>query len=340
MNISTKDQLVHNGQIEFGFFSTPIQNVNLIDAKIAGPLPVPKVLKNLRLKEFQAFQGGDENYFYHVALFNAKLMGFVQIRILDIKNKEHYLYEKKVSPLQFNIPNNILNSTNSYQSKGISIHVENKLTEEYIKITFKAKGKKGQPDIEGEIIGDFKNSDHMIVSVPFGKNTGMYAHKSIIPMTGSIQLGKQKHQFQKEQSFFMCDDHKGFYPYIMKWDWLTAAFVKEGKVYGLNLTKNQSIDNERHNENGIWIAGKLHRLPGIRFYRNDKTWQIKDKNDRIQLTFQPMYSNVVKINLGPLGKSDYEGPLGTVSGSIKLDNGELINFEEVTAFAEKQYIRM
>lgn len=340
MNINTKAQLVHNGQIEFGFFSTPIQNVNLIDAKIAGGFPLPKFLKNLRLKEFQAFQGGDDNYFYNIALFNAKLMGFAQIRILDIKNKQQYLYEKQVSPLQLKIPNNILNSSNSYKSKGISIHIENKLEEEYIKITFQAKGKKELPDIKGEIVGDFKNCDHMVVSVPFGKNKGMYAHKSIIPMTGNLQLGKQQHQFQKEQSFFMCDDHKGFYPYVMKWDWLTAAFVKEGRLYGLNLTKNQSIDNENHNENGIWIDGKLHRLPGIHFYRNATTWQIKDKNDRIQLSFQPIYPNVVKINLGPFGKSDYEGPFGLVSGSIKLDSGEVILFEEVAAFAEKQYIRV
>ncbi|MCP4442873.1 MAG: DUF2804 domain-containing protein [Aureispira sp.] len=340
MSISTKEQLVNDGKIEFGFFQEPIENVNLIDARISSLVKIPKFLKNLRLKEFQAFQGGDENYFYNIALFNAKLMGFAQIRILDIKNKKQYLYEKQVNPLQLRIPNNILNSTNAYKSKDFSVHIENRLRDEYIKISFSAKGEKGLPDVEGSITGDFKNCDHMVVSVPFAENRGMYAHKSIIPMSGFLNLGSDRHRFEKDQSFFMTDDHKGFYPYVMKWDWITAAFVKNGKVYGLNLTKNQSIDNERHNENGVWIDGKLHRLPGIHFYRSDNVWRIKDQNDRIHLTFQPMYPNVVKINLGPLGKSDYEGPFGTVSGTVKLDNGEVVSFKKVCAFAEKQYIRV
>lgn len=339
MGNGIKEQLVTDGQIEFGIFHNPIRNVNFLDATIFPGFCLPKWIKNFRLKEFQAFQGGNHNFFFFVTLFNAKILSFAQIRVFDIKKKKHYVYEKKLLPGTLNIPKGILNSINLYKSKSLFICIENKIDHNYIKINFKASKTKEMPAIDAEVIGDFQNSDQMIVSIPFAKNRGMYAHKGITSMTGHLKIDDENNTFTVNESFFILDDQKGYYPYEMKWDWLTTAFIQKGRLIGINLTKNQSIDNEKYNENGIWIDGKLTKLTGIEFHRNVNLWNIQDKKGEIKLEFKSLYPKDIKMNLGPLGKSDYQGPMGEVSGFIKLDTGEIILIDKAFALAEKQYLR-
>lgn len=336
--MTTKPQLVTNRQIEFGTFHQPIENVNLIDAKTNLKFSTPRWWRNLRLKEFQAIQGGNERFFYNIALFNAKLSAFAQVRVFDILQEKHYVYEQQLMPTQLDIPNDVLNSVNSFSNKKIDIRIENKLRENRITVKFKVLKNKEMPAIEGQVHGSFTNSEHLVVSVPFGENHGMYAHKNIVPMHGFLRINKEHYEFKKKQSFFILDDHKGYYPYRLKWDWITAAFINEQGIIGLNLTKNQSIDNEKYNENALWIKGKIHRLPGVIFTRHQDIWEIKDAQGKVNLKFQALYPKDVKINLGPLGASDCEGPFGRVSGTVLIDN-EPITFTNIFAFAERMYIR-
>jgi len=336
--MQTKAQLVTNRQIEFGTFHQAIETVNLIDAKTNPNFPTPRWWRNLRLKEFQAVQGGDERFFYNIALFNAKLSAFAQVRVFDILQEKHYVYEQQLIPTQLNIPDNVLNSINSFSNKKIDIRIENKLRENRITVKFKVLKNKEIPAIEGQVHGNFTNSEHFVASVPFGENHGMYAHKNIVPMHGFLRINEDHHEFKKKQSFFILDDHKGYYPYRLEWDWTTAAFIDERGLIGLNLTKNQSIDGEKYNENALWLGGKIHRLPAITFDRNGDIWTIKDKQGRVNLTFHALYPKAVKINLGPLGASDCEGPFGRVSGDVFIDN-QKITFDNIFAFAERMYIR-
>jgi len=339
MENSIKEQLVTNGQFEFGIFNEPIRNVNFLDADILPGYYLPRWVKNLRLKEFQAFQAGNKDFFCFITLFNAKISAFAQIRVFDIRKKQHYVYEKQLLPNLLNIPNGILNSINVYDGKSLSIRIENKLEDNYIKINFKANKTKEMPALEAEIIGNFQACDQMTVCIPFAKNRGMYAHKGITPMTGHLKINEEQNRFLENESFFIVDDHKGYYPYEMKWDWLTTAFVKDGKLIGINLTKNQSLNNEKYNENGIWINGQLTKLPAVEFTREGNLWSVKDKKGLINLEFQSLYPKEVKINLGPLGRSDYNGPMGEVTGTIKLDTDQEIILYKTFALAEKQYLR-
>ncbi len=331
-------RLVDNGKIKFGIFTEAIENVNLIDARINDRLNLPKWIKNLRLKEFQAFMFGDESYFVVVALFNAKLSAFAQIRIFDKTSKAHYIYETTVLPYHLNIPNNILNSNNSFKNSDLTIDIANNLSDNKIGIKLNALGKNELPKIEADIRAYTINTDSLVVSLPFGNKKGMYAHKFISPMKGFIKINEYVHEF-KEKTFFICDDHKGYYPYVMEWDWITAAFHNESGLIGLNLTKNQTTDPENLNENAIWINGQMSKLPSVEFSRTQESWTISDKQGRIDLKFIPSYPKNVRINYGPFGASNYEGPFGYLSGKIILEQDIEIIINNEFAFGEKQYLR-
>ena len=75
------------------------------------------------------------------------------------------------------------------------------------------------------------------------------------------------------------DDHKGFYPYVMQYDWVTGmGYSQEGKLQGFNLTDNQVRDHERFNENCLWLDGKNVSTPT---YKNSTTgwhnWYLEDQ---------------------------------------------------------------
>jgi hypothetical protein len=60
----------------------------------------------------------------------------------------------------------------------------------------------------------------------------------------------------------IIDDHKGYYPCVMKYDWITAlGYAGNGRLVGFNLTDNQVQDHEKYNENCLWLDGKMYPRP-------------------------------------------------------------------------------
>jgi hypothetical protein len=258
--------------------------------------------------------------------------------VFDKKKEKHYLYEKKVSPNKLKLANNIWESKNEYQDDSLKIIINNNLKEGFINVVFEGKEKEETPNLKANLTGYFNDTDQLVSSIPFSKNKGMYSHKSFVPMDGFIELNNKKETFNKTDSFFVVDDHKGYYPYRMKWDWISTGFYQDEKLIGLNLTVNQAVNSEKYNENRIWIDGKINKLPLVKFTRQEKVWIIESDCKNVQLLFYPLYPKNVKINLGILGGSDYQGPFGRVTGVIKINN-ERIEINQEFAFAEKQYIR-
>lgn len=262
----------------------------------------------------------------------------VQIRVFDKKQEKHYLYEKKVSPSKLKLANNIWESVNEYQDEDLKVTIKNNLKNGLINVVFEGKRDYNKPQLKANLTGYFNNTDQLVSSIPFSELKGMYSHKAFVPMAGFIKLDDKKEVFSKPDSFFVVDDHKGYYPYQMKWDWISTGFHHEGKLIGINLTVNQAINPQKFNENRIWIDGQLTKLPLVSFIRHKTVWVIESECKKVQLLFYPLYPKKVKINLGIFGRSDYQGPFGRVTGVIKLEE-KWIDINQEFAFAEKQYIR-
>jgi hypothetical protein len=211
----------------------------------------------------------------------------------------------------------------------------------YIHVSINAQ--KDLPDIEAdfEMFHDEGLAEPIVVSIPFGVNRGVYSHKCLMPMQGSMTIGGEEVGFTRQESFAIIDDHKGYYPYVMKYDWVTAAGHDQGKLTGFNLTDNQSIDPEKYNENCLWYDGKLQLLPPVRFERPagvESDWLIRDKYGRVDLSFKPATMSKIDMNL-LLIKVKYFGPFGYVSGFIKDMNGSKVIIDRYFGMGEQKYVR-
>lgn len=338
------DELVTKGKFNFGTFNKPFKVVNPLEAKNPFTIPLIKPFKYLRLKEWEAFQIGNKDVFLLLALYNTKSASLAYFSIYDFKEDKRYLYEKKLPMWKIKLPNSLGNTKASYESKDFTFKIYNNLDDNQITIDLIIKDFKGLPNICAHFQGIHDNKvEPLVICQPFGENRALYSHKCLMPTNGSLTFGSNHYHFNVNDSYMIIDDHKGYYPYVMKYDWVTGiGYNSAGQLIGFNLTDNQVLDHEKYNENCIWINGKLHLLPPIKFSRAkgvDGEWIIKDEYGLVNISFTPVADCPVKMNL-LLVKADYHGPYGYFHGYIKDSNKNIISVDNYFGMGEKKYIRM
>jgi hypothetical protein len=182
-----------------------------------------------------------------------------------------------------------------------------------------------------------------VVSLPFGADVGMYSHKGMFPIEGELVIGGERHALTTDDALALMDDHKGYYPYVMRWDWLTSATHVGGQALGFNVTRNQCRDPERFNENCAWIGDRVGRLPAVTFERSaprsrDERWHIRDRAGRVDLTFEPTVPGDVAVN-ALIVESRYRGPFGTISGRLEPEGLPPITVDRWFGMGEEFWLR-
>jgi hypothetical protein len=321
-------QLVEDGCQHLGRFSGPVR-ANLLDAPY---LRLPRPLRRLRLKEWQAVQIANPRVFVNVALFDAKLMQLMQVKIFDRESGEKTVHEWKLRPGAFAIADQLLDSRNVYRDRRGSLAFTNRF-ERAITIEI------DQDAITGRIeVATNRGASH-VASLPFAR-AGMYSHKGMFPATGELRVGDKTFAFG-DDALALLDDHKGYYPYVMRWDWVTSAVVEGGVARGFNLTRNQC--RAPYNENCAWIGDQLGVLPAVEFTREHERapgerWIIRDRDGRVSLQFTPTVPGDVDVN-AVIVHSKYRGPFGHFEGRLEPEGLPAINIDGWFGMGEDFHLR-
>jgi hypothetical protein len=368
------ERLVEDGQFNLGCFEhTPIKDANLLDIPSTYSF-IPSWLKYIQLREWQAYQVKNEEYFILIALYNAKKMSLVHFIIYNYQTKQKLKYEKQLSTWSSNmvIPNTLYDSHAYYHSDDISIDVFHDIPSKKLEIKVKIQNFCDPllPDIEAEFYGlhDVNRYKPMVVCNPFSSSNDsvMYSHKCLMPCHGKLVIhhrhghvidedstlntaNKINNQtmilFEEDKAELIIDEHKGYYPYMTRYDWVTGLGRdnnNNGKLMGFNLTNNQVIEQEKYNENCLWYDGELHPLPPIQMTRPDGhtgLWIIKDQYDIVNIEFQPVTHTSVHLNY-IIAYSKYEGPYGFFTGYLRKMNGEKVIVDGLIGMGEDFYLRL
>ena len=340
--IDTPARLVDGGRIRFGTCDRPIADVNLVDAQPFS-LPLPRPLRALRLKEWQAFQLGTSRWFVAVALFDAKLMALAQVKIYDRERRTKHVFERKLPSWALRVPRNVLDSELRWEGGGASMAFRNHLAEDRIELRLELPASAHMPALTGSITLCAAGCEPEVVSIPFGDNRGMYSHKACLVPEGELRLGDEVIAFSPADGYALMDDHKGYYPYVMRWDWVTGGGVDaRGRRIGFNLTRNDSIDPGRFNENCVWIDGRRHLLPPVGFVRRPERqpeiWEVRDEAGEVAVDFEIELDGHVKV-AALVVESRYRGPFGRVRGHVQGPAGERIALDGMFGMGEDFYLR-
>lgn len=332
------ERLVDDGIVRFGRFSKPIREVNLDEADAWPGKPIPRWLRRLRLKEWQAFQITHPRFFIIVALFDAKFVSLVQMKLYDRKSGKKYQLEKQLLPGSFRTPRTMTNSVCSWRRDDEWVRFENHLDAGFIAVDVRIAATDDSPAVSARLHADASSTDPMIVSIPFAQNRGMYSHKALLPVTGRLELGGEVIDVAPGTASLMTDDHKGYYGRVMEWDWLVGAGWRDGTLQGFNLTRNASIDPTQYNENGFWIDGKLHSLPPVTFTRDGDLWTVKDTYGRVDLRFHVEVDGRLFQDYRVI-ESRYLGPFGTFEGSLRGWDGTELTVDGMFGMGERFWLK-
>jgi hypothetical protein len=336
-------RLVEDGQQRFGRFGTAVERANLIDARYRG---LPRPLRALRLKEWQALQVTGPGVFANLALFDAKLMSLLQAKVYDRARGEKIVHEWKLRPRAFRVADQLLDSTTSYRDRRGALSFRNQMTRGRLTVELElaADPGRGLPRVAGRLEVHTDRGASQVVSLPFARAGGMYSHKGMFPIEGTLEVGERTFRFRPGDSLALLDDHKGYYPYVMRWDWVTSAtFDAGGRALGFNLTRNQCREPDTFNENCAWRGDRLGVLPAVTFTREHERgpgeqWRIRDRDGRVDVTFTPTVPGDVRVN-ALVVESRYRGPFGTFRGRLEPDGLEPLVIDDWFGMGEDFYLR-
>ena len=332
------------GKIVFGTFCNEFENLNLVEAY--GPTRLPNWLNKYKLTIWEACEIKLKDCILLCCVSDMGSFGAQISTFYDNKTKKVYSWFTNTSAKDVNFTNNLMNgSVNEIKIKDMFLKYTNDFNNGKCEINGKQYGKYllGQKNNwlgnyqDGSIEYSFKLervSKPSIVSIPFpfSNNRTLYSQKDFFKIVGKIKINGQEY-FTDDESTAIIDDHRGYYPRRMHYDWVTTfgKINKDGKslYFGFNLTHNQSIDEDAYNENLIWIGEKTSLLPPVKFERSIPTdkfmdhseWTIKDKYDMVNIKYKvygsfPMVFHYCVVNI------DYYITYGEFEGYIRDEAGE------------------
>lgn len=321
--------LVEHGHYRLGTYNGAIPVINPLDAAPPGRLNRSRrAARNLRLKEWEAFQLGDDRQFVLGAVYNAKTVGLLQVLVVDKEAGTIGRWEKKVAPTTLRVAHGLLDSSSKGRTGEFRVEITNELARDRISVDASTPATGDRPSLGLHVVGDAsaKHTAHLVVVHPFGEARALYSHKAIMPAKGPLVVGGDELGLAADRGFLIVDDHHGDYPRPMRYDWVTAARRNRiGQVEGFNLTDNQIQRPEYYNENAIWIANRLHRLPPVSVERPRGPWgpwYIRDREGAVDVNFRPTVRSTMHV--GPRKSlAEYYAPYGWFEGTLWAEHATL-----------------
>lgn len=337
---------VKTGAVNWGRFLGQVDLANIIDCDdlyAYDDIENYKVKNNKRLKEWQAFQLSDNEKFICGALYNAKQFAVIALSYYDHVTKEHYLYKKFIRPSQLVTADGALPSESSYHHKNIDFSIIRDKQAQKINIAIRWAKSGRLPSFELDLALN-EITPGMTICQPFSnpgstkENRPLYSYKNFMPAQAKIKIAN-KSISMTENSFGIMDDHKGFYPKEVNYDWGTAGGYINQKLIGFNLTRNQIKNPEQYNENCLWYDGELMALPAIEVTHLEDGWHYKDKHGLIDVVFKQLVNNKQKFHLGFV-YMDYQGPFGLFNGYITHPQYGKVAISDMLGMAERKRYKL
>jgi len=116
-----------------------------------------------------------------------------------------------------------------------------------------------------------------------------------------------------------------------------ASGMIEGKLLGLCIGYSWA-DFSLGTENGFFVDGVLHKLEQVTFHIPLSNilapWRFTSNDNRLEMTFQPHQERIDKRRLF-IHNSTRRQICGFFSGKAQLDDGSILEFHNLTGFAER-----
>lgn len=327
-----------DGIAAVGTYNKEIPNLNLLDLNKS---PQKKNLK--KYTEWEALELHFDDFAIVSAVYSTGPIGFAILVYFDKKLGKVTNNWLKILPRgKVKVAANLIDSDTEFYSKTVNYKLSNRFSEGKASCKANFANKKGQIEVDVDLTN---LSDPSVVSIPFADNLPLYSQKNIFAVKGHVKLNDKVFE-ANSTSVAIIDDHKGYYPHLAHYDWLTTMnrIEKDGIVttFGFNLTRNQSTDQNKYNENLIWLDNESSPLPPVFFTHdeNDKNvWYVKDELGKVDIKFVIEDTYPIVFNVG-LIMMKYYLPFGKIYGFVEDINGNKYTVDGMLGIGEDKTTKM
>lgn len=191
-----------------------------------------------------------------------------------------------------------------------------------------------------------KGDECLTMAVPFKEEQHFYLNKKqhCMPVTGRVKFGKFDVNFDPSDSFGTLDWGRGVWPYHNRWYWGAGSHIlPDGKRFGFEIGWGFGI-MEAFTENTLFYDGKAHKIGNLFLKKPHrhmwftkeymKPWEFISDDGRFNLIFTPDYDNHTIIGIPFVFCMHVHQLHGKWNGTVVLDDGTVLEIENMTAFCE------
>jgi hypothetical protein len=332
-SVPTPKDMVKDGKCVFGTFDKEFETMELLQIK--HPTAAPDFLKKFKLTLWEAAEVHLEEGVLLAVVCDMGIFGMNLHVFYDRRKKKVISWVTNLKSRDTVIAPNLLNGAiTEAETPSSGLRYVNNFQDGNCHLHGHHQDDVNSIEYEFDLVRLSKPS---VVSIPFEdmnvRHRPLYSQKDFFTANGRLTLnGETFHT--TDTSTAIIDDHRGYYPRRAHYDWVTTMGVNEtdGKRewFAFNLTRNQSIDQDKYNENLIWFKDSTSLLPPVIFTRNPETrdfkdgavWEIKDEHDMVNITFNVYDIFRMITHAKPIVNIEYFVAFGELKGYVRDEDGK------------------
>jgi hypothetical protein len=336
---------VENGAPVQGTWTGPFEEVDLLAIRRPYRWPLPRSLRDSRIKEWESLIIQDDRFFLEAIFANVKFYRMAQVFLYNRESGEKLRYLRVVPFGGWRLPQSLRNSSVNSRSRKFFFRIHTWLDADTIRVDMDIEADRWRPAFTAHLMYDLnrRESSPLVVNLGFSERRSVYAYKTMAAVRGDMVFAGRRTSFTSPRTSGFFFDVKGFYPYRMSSVWCSASgFDEKGRRVGFSVAENQCRENHKNNENGLWVNGELTPLPAVRITMPEginSDWIIQDLEGMVDLVFSPREPRRSGYNV-ILSRADLENPLGYFNGMLVSAGGEKIPVHNLWGTGEKIYLRV
>lgn len=302
-------------------------------------------IHKMRLKEWDFYQISDGEVMVQINLFNISLATCATFGFLDLKTGRKFdamgvaLYTPNKNRLNANgdFPNSI-----DFRCGKTMLAFDTDDCRHRIRFS----GVKDGKPITAEFFCErLPHHESITIATPFSQSGHFFYTNKIncLATRGKVTYGDEEFSFSPENTYTVLDWGRGIWPYGNCWYWANGSTKIDGKLFGFELTWGFG-DESAATETALFYDGVCHKIGAVGLEqdpeKNDgwmRPWHFKDREGRLDLTMTPFYdnySNMMPLNLYGIKTHQV---FGLWNGTVTLDDGKVLEIQDMFAFCEKSY---
>ena len=336
---------VEDGSPVIGTWNRAFEKIDLLEIRRPYPFPMPRWARDIRIKEWQYFNAQNDQYLLEALFCNLKMYRMAQVLLYDKETGQKFVFRKVKPGSGWQLPSSLSNASVDSHSSQFYFRIHSWLDAGTVRLDINIEAARRRPSLTVHLAYNVSGHDvtPMAVSLRIAQQRSMYTYKVFAPVSGDMVLGGRHINMKQDNcSGFFCD-YKGFFPYRMQTIYCNAmGFTEENRRFGFHIAENQTKENNRNNENALWVDGKLTPLPPVLITTPggpEDIWVIQDVEGMVDLTFTPKEQNKSGKNIF-ITRAEVNAPLGYYNGMLKNCDGEEIQIKNLFGMGEKFNLRV